>query len=188
MDDNLNLKPCPFCGGAAEVSKTPNMWIVECNNAGCGSNPDVLAAFKHDAITAWNRRSADASGAVELTASINDDAEFHDLAGDVYRAGAHNESIEKPMSAFIAHIDAYAARRAASNAGAWISVAERLPETGERPYQVAAICVKKYDENSNYPGQGKRGVYQDWVLRKWPQNFTHWMPLPAAPVPPAEGA
>lgn len=64
----------------------------------------------------------------------------------------------------------------------WISVKDRLPEQCDRAYQVAAICTKKYGDDTNYAGQGVRGIYQDWVIRKWPQNFTHWMPLPAAPI------
>ncbi|WP_314435820.1 Lar family restriction alleviation protein [Massilia timonae] len=52
-----NLLPCPFCGGAAELRKTPNMHMIECVNADCSSNPDVLQVLKHDAIAAWNRRA-----------------------------------------------------------------------------------------------------------------------------------
>jgi hypothetical protein len=58
------LAACPFCGGAAEIRKTPNMWMVECNNAECGSNPDALAVFKHDVIAAWNRRTAPVSAPI----------------------------------------------------------------------------------------------------------------------------
>lgn len=52
-----DLKPCPFCGGKASVSETTSMWMVECDNAECGSNPDVLRPFKYAAIEAWNRRT-----------------------------------------------------------------------------------------------------------------------------------
>jgi hypothetical protein len=44
--------------------------------------------------------------------SIADDAEFQDLAGDVYQAGSHNESMEKPLNALIAHINTWAGRSA----------------------------------------------------------------------------
>jgi hypothetical protein len=61
----------------------------------------------------------------------------------------------------------------------WISVKDKLPEEKDKPYQVAGICTKKY-VGGNYDGQGKKGIYQDWVIRTWPNNYTHWMPLPAA--------
>lgn len=57
MRTERELLPCPFCGGAAVLRKTPNMWMVECDNAGCGSNPDALAVLRHDVVAAWNRRA-----------------------------------------------------------------------------------------------------------------------------------
>lgn len=62
--------------------------------------------------------------------------------------------------------------------GEWIKCSDRLPEKRERDYQVIASCVKKYGDDTNYPGEGIKGIRQDWVIRQWPQNFTHWMPLP----------
>ena len=67
--------------------------------------------------------------------------------------------------------------------GEWIKCSDRLPKERERAYQVIASCVKKYGDDTNYPGQGVKGVYQDWVIRQWPQNFTHWMPLPMLVAP-----
>ena len=60
----------------------------------------------------------------------------------------------------------------------WISVDERLPEQRDYPYQVVAIAKKAHGKESCYPGEGIRRVQQDWVIRQWPQNFTHWMTLP----------
>jgi hypothetical protein len=63
----------------------------------------------------------------------------------------------------------------------WIAVADRLPEKREKPYQVLALCVKRHKQGTCYPGEPMRGVYQDWVLRNWPQNYTHWTPIPPLP-------
>jgi hypothetical protein len=63
----------------------------------------------------------------------------------------------------------------------WIAVADRLPEQREKPYQVIALCVKRYKEMC-YAGEPIRGIYQDWVLRNWPQNYSHWMLFPALPA------
>ena len=64
----------------------------------------------------------------------------------------------------------------------WISVEDRLPEERAKPYQLIVICTKKME--GMYQDRGIRRFIQDWTVRRWPQNFTHWieaMPLPAAP-------
>ena len=66
----------------------------------------------------------------------------------------------------------------------WIPCKKSLPEKRQENYQVAALCAKKY-EYGNYAGLPKRTIVQDWVIRSWPLNFTHWMPLPANPEPEA---
>lgn len=55
----------------------------------------------------------------------------------------------------------------------WISTKDRLPEVKDKAYQVLAIANKEYDEGSNYEGEGKKGVVQDWVVRMWDENFSH---------------
>jgi hypothetical protein len=63
----------------------------------------------------------------------------------------------------------------------WIPVAESLPEEREQPYQVIVACVKTHGEDTMYAGRGMRRFMQDWVVRRWPQNFTHWMEAPPWP-------
>ena len=63
----------------------------------------------------------------------------------------------------------------------WISVEDRLPEKKEKPYQVVTIAVKKY-EGLNYDNEGIKGVNQDWVVREYKDNFTHWVLLPKLPT------
>lgn len=65
----------------------------------------------------------------------------------------------------------------------WISVKDELPPEGPKAYRVIAVCVKQYGADTNYAGQGIKGVYQDWVIRLWPHNFQYWMRL--LPTPPA---
>lgn len=67
----------------------------------------------------------------------------------------------------------------------WIKCGDRMPEELDKNYQVVALSVKKYDEG-NYIGEPKKTIVQDWVIRLHPLNFTHWMPLPAAPKPESE--
>lgn len=48
------LKPCPFCGGAAERCQTMNCSYVKCSNKGCEA---VVGAFTQRAADhGWNRR------------------------------------------------------------------------------------------------------------------------------------
>lgn len=57
-----NLKPCPFCGGKAEIIQTGSMWSVNCQNAYVGSDCPVApwtgyAQTKESAIKIWNQRA-----------------------------------------------------------------------------------------------------------------------------------
>ena len=51
------LKPCPFCGGEAELFGTTESGIfyVECLNCDVNGNFDM----PEEAIAAWNRRVSD---------------------------------------------------------------------------------------------------------------------------------
>lgn len=62
---------------------------------------------------------------------------------------------------------------------AWHQVSTTPPPVLEIPYQVLVICVKEHGKDSVYAGQGIKRVQQDWVVRQWPQNFTHWQPIEA---------
>ena len=57
------LKPCPFCGGKAELIIVPGYfksglsssgWLVKCIKGCCNQNPYTS---DHDAAEAWNRRA-----------------------------------------------------------------------------------------------------------------------------------
>ena len=55
----------------------------------------------------------------------------------------------------------------------WVQTNTGLPPEKDAPYQVLTIASKKHTKG-NYKGQGIKKVTQDWVVRTWPQNFTHW--------------
>ena len=66
MEKRERLKPCPFCGGEAELICVPGYfktglsssgWLVKCLN-GCVNQ--MPYGSDHDAIEAWNRRTNDA--------------------------------------------------------------------------------------------------------------------------------
>jgi Lar family restriction alleviation protein len=60
---NEELKPCPFCGGEAEIKKTKQCWTeaysVVCKDKGCRGHAVKPLRDKEAAIVAWNRRAAD---------------------------------------------------------------------------------------------------------------------------------
>ena len=56
------LKPCPFCGGEAELKLIPNYftqglssngWAIECTRCHCTQTPHMS---DHDAVEDWNER------------------------------------------------------------------------------------------------------------------------------------
>ncbi|WP_409364685.1 Lar family restriction alleviation protein [Burkholderia sp. Bp9011] len=49
------LKPCPFCGGIAEVHGY-RLWMVSCRDIACRSKGPIRGS-KNEAISAWNRRA-----------------------------------------------------------------------------------------------------------------------------------
>jgi hypothetical protein len=56
MTAPTNLKPCPFCGGEAEIIRTS----VHCNSPTCEAQPFTAGQSVEEAIAAWNRRASDA--------------------------------------------------------------------------------------------------------------------------------
>jgi len=66
MKENQDLKPCPFCGGNAEVisgnttgkllyTVSCKIYKVFCTN--CNARTAEHKKYKYKAIKAWNRRS-----------------------------------------------------------------------------------------------------------------------------------
>lgn len=53
------LKPCPFCGGEAEVTNVLNAGkvLVGCNNDDCTANPAIVGTALEPVIVRWNRRA-----------------------------------------------------------------------------------------------------------------------------------
>lgn len=57
---DIELKPCPFCGGKAEILKMASfgkeLFTVSCCTGGCMANISWVVG-KTTAIAAWNRRT-----------------------------------------------------------------------------------------------------------------------------------
>lgn len=56
----VELKPCPFCGGKAEIFEDEESYGVHCTNYWCiGHDFEASYADEHYASAAWNRRIED---------------------------------------------------------------------------------------------------------------------------------
>lgn len=62
----------------------------------------------------------------------------------------------------------------------WVDCSEQLPPEGYKP-DGGAVCYLVWHKNEVDCGP-KYSISNVFFLRKhWKKNFTHWMPLPAAP-------
>ncbi len=66
-----DLKPCPFCGGKAELQKVliGDSYIIQCvgrTTPLCADLPSPIISGKNVAITAWNTRPAEDALMAEL--------------------------------------------------------------------------------------------------------------------------
>lgn len=95
---------------------------------------------------------------------------FQGLCGRCHARGPLiQDSPDQAVQAWNEHVGGF------NTSPQWIGVDERVPEERERAYQVIVVCVKTHGVDSMYPDKGVRRFQQDWVVRRWPQNFTHWM-------------
>lgn len=56
------LKPCPFCGGEATLTKEYGRFFVSCENDNCSVGVETtlwVSGTMDGAIKAWNRRAED---------------------------------------------------------------------------------------------------------------------------------
>ncbi len=68
MSEEVEMKPCPFCGVIPETDDGETGGIVECCNDTCDVRPSVFYDHEEDsngleiAIIAWNTRTNPAKG------------------------------------------------------------------------------------------------------------------------------
>lgn len=55
---DYKLKPCPWCGGGAEVIVLRALEVaVGCGNAICPAFPQIISSTKASAVRVWNTRA-----------------------------------------------------------------------------------------------------------------------------------
>ena len=65
MNENepkIELKPCPFCGGDAELKNLERRfepWECSCNNPECDAIAAAYGSTPEEAAENWNRRAGD---------------------------------------------------------------------------------------------------------------------------------
>ena len=58
MSEEIKLKPCPFCGGAVKIEKTPMLWVVHCAECQSITSFEPQSQMSVMAVAyAWNRRA-----------------------------------------------------------------------------------------------------------------------------------
>lgn len=58
----IELKPCPFCGGDAELKDLERQfdrWECSCNNPDCDAIVATYGSTPEEAAEKWNRRAGD---------------------------------------------------------------------------------------------------------------------------------
>lgn len=57
----MNLKPCPFCGGEAQLVRAPfsAQWLVRCTTCNADRYARDAEHSASAAVAAWNRRAGD---------------------------------------------------------------------------------------------------------------------------------
>ena len=73
-ENKTELKPCPFCGGEAEIVDTGDLYghceySVSCTSCNC--NTDWLTN-KKEAVQAWNKRAFDYETADHISSFLQD--------------------------------------------------------------------------------------------------------------------
>jgi len=62
MATRTELKPCPFCGAAAEIENYVDdgrdEWWVFCGNTDCPVTSQTIGIEREDAVMNWNKRAS----------------------------------------------------------------------------------------------------------------------------------
>lgn len=75
-EDSQNLLPCPFCGGEPELKHLGRHYGASCADWKCqGMQGALMHLDAGSAISAWNRRAADAYSAEKSPASTGSEAD-----------------------------------------------------------------------------------------------------------------
>lgn len=148
------LKPCPFCGGKADLIIVPGYfqqglsssgWLVKCLDGCCNQMPYTS---DHDAIEAWNRR-ADEKPSKEQWISVDDGLphEHDSIFAKLYGTDKWRSAMFRRMSDDVRVVKVY--------------------HDGTRRVHHDHTVDGVWDAERKGPGFG---------------HVTHWMPNPELPV------
>ena len=172
---NDAIKPCPFCGGDADIDEfegklLETVFAASCNNDDCpiGHKDHGSWPTKTDALNSWNTRAALAPVDVEGLKREVDEALSEFWGTDALYA-TNKASVHKAIDHLAARgfFGVWQPIETAPKDGTWIMVYWPTMGIGQYPFVVF------WDEG------WQPARYSD---RDYGEAFpTHWMPLPAAP-------
>lgn len=151
MASKPKLKPCPFCGGEAQllrISKSPNgveEWFVSCGSDSCDLYPHstIPYASAEIAAAAWNRRASDKplnAAAMREAVEFLQEMLYVDCNGEVHICAADVNKIifriRKALSAPPRNCDVYSSVAEARNAF--------ICEPCEHPCGDCTVCDDDY--------------------------------------------
>ncbi|MEO3322010.1 DUF551 domain-containing protein [Enterobacter cloacae] len=163
VPDENGLLPCPCCGGRAEFDyDDDNLNWISCNV--CGISTDTAYHTDVDARDrlrdVWNLRAAMLQGAEN--------------------AGSPTTMKSAPTLDSLPKIAESPSGNSQVIQDGWVACSERLPPEGYEP-DGGAVCYLVWHKNEVDCGP-QYSISNVFFLRKhWEKNYTHWMPLPAAP-------
>lgn len=81
------LKPCPFCGGEAELHKTHGIFWINCPNKKCGvGSATVTKLTEAEVATAWNTRVEQPCKACGGSGEVEETTHSRPLFGGIMKA------------------------------------------------------------------------------------------------------
>jgi len=188
------LKPCPFCGGAARIESNRD-WhrLYAAHDDDCifdADDHDIMYPAQHgylkEIVENWNRRTPVAARELDVEAErreLTDEAIDSELerAREYIVEGFGYKYNENDLAAAIRRLAAQStARVSTEQAGdAWIDLKQRKP----RDWEQVLVALDNFTVTVGM--RGSMGWY--WEESDAPEDAeataTHWKPWPVAPSP-----
>lgn len=156
MNEEPNLKPCPFCGQRPELFQNRLMHVVGCAARGCEATPHVVKPSATEAVDAWNTRPM----VFDLMHHLRRQAAF---SLDTFGPGARTQGVVDHIRKELAEVLA-----SGGDLKEWIDVLilalDGCWRTGASPEQIVCELVAKQTKNEGRTWPDWRSVPADRAI------------------------